>query len=638
MKAFHSSALRLSVGYIGLGLVALVLFAAPLWYAWRSTIDDSRAAFLQADAQRLAEVFRRQGPAALASLVTTRVGMQIANERLLLFADPHLKPLAGNIDAWPDQVPLMAGVYNLSLRLDGHAAVVVVLLHEQLPGGYHLLVGRDTSLYVPLERRFWYALLGAMVILSTFGALGGILIRRALMARIYLMRQTVSAIMLGDLTHRLPADSAGDELNTLSQTINGMLNQIEQLVHGVRNVSNAVAHDLRTPLAELRVRLEELSLMRPSAEYTFAEIEAAVSDVDRVISIFNALLRLAEIDSGMRRSGFVPVELGEVAASAVEFYQPAGEIKGVRLQVSRPDAAPVRGDPVLLAQAISNLIDNALKYTPAGGNILVSVVRRPDERIEVVVADSGPGIAKSDRGKVTQRFYRGDASRCTPGVGLGLSLVEAVARLHGSALELQDNYPGLRASMALVQDSRPIERPASAAPKHGSSSMNLSIYDVTVPPYVRALTALGAVLEKARLYAENEKIDPSVLLSMRLSPDMLPLSKQIQIASDNAKGAAARLAQVDAPKFEDNETTFAQFHERIEKTIAFLKGLQTKQFEGAAERPVTLKFPHRSLEFKSGLEYLTTFATPNVYFHCTTAYGLLRHAGVKIGKGDFLGS
>ena len=168
--------------------------------------------------------------------------------------------------------------------------------------------------------------------------------------------------------------------------------------------------------------------------------------------------------------------------------------------------------------------------------------------------------------------------------------------------------------------------------------MNLSIYDVTVPPYMRALSALGAVLEKARAHAEQDKIDPSVLLGMRLYPDMLPLSKQIQIATDNAKGAAARLAQVEAPKFEDNETSFAQFRERIEKTLGFLKSLSSQQFEGAAERAVTLKFPHRSFDFKSGLEYLTTFATPNVYFHCATAYDILRHAGVKIGKGDFLGN
>ncbi len=168
--------------------------------------------------------------------------------------------------------------------------------------------------------------------------------------------------------------------------------------------------------------------------------------------------------------------------------------------------------------------------------------------------------------------------------------------------------------------------------------MNLSIYDVSVPTFTRALTALGAVLDKGRSHAESEKIDPSVLLNMRLYPDMLPLSKQVQIATDNAKGGAARLAQIEPPKFEDNETTFPQLRERLDKTVAFLKGLQARQFDGAAERPVTLKFPQRTLEFKSGLEYLQTFAVPNVYFHCTTAYDILRHAGVKIGKVDFLGA
>ena len=204
-------------------------------------------------------------------------------------------------------------------------------VHVALPGSYHLLVGRDLARYRPLEQRFWYALAGAVGILSVFGTLGGFLIRRALLARIHGIRQTVSAIIQGDLSRRLDTNRSGDELNTLSQTINGMLEQIEQLIHGVRNVSNAIAHDLRTPLAELRARLEELSLTKPSADHTFAELEAAVADVDRVIRMFNALLRLAEIDSGTRRSGFVPFDLAEVAANAVEFYQPAAELKGCTL-------------------------------------------------------------------------------------------------------------------------------------------------------------------------------------------------------------------------------------------------------------------------------------------------------------------
>jgi signal transduction histidine kinase len=229
-----------------------------------------------------------------------------------------------------------------------------------------------------------------------------------------------------------------------------MLDQIEQLVHGVRHVSNAIAHDLRTPLAELRSRLEGLWLTQPSPRETFAEIDAAVGDVDRVIAIFNALLRLAEIDTGARRSGFVSVDVGKVAGDVAEFYQPVAELKGVSLSYESSDDLTLHGDPLLMAQAVSNLIDNALKYGQKDGRISVVARQRVDKAIEVAVADDGPGIGNDEKSKVTERFYRGDASRGTPGVGLGLSLVAAVAKLHGGALKLTDNHPGLRATLVLV--------------------------------------------------------------------------------------------------------------------------------------------------------------------------------------------
>jgi signal transduction histidine kinase len=239
------------------------------------------------------------------------------------------------------------------------------------------------------------------------------------------------------------------------------------LIHGIRNVSNSIAHDLRTPLAELRSRLEELALTKPPIEHTFAEIDAAVADVDQVIRIFNALLRLAEIDSGLRRSGFVPVDVAAVAAAAVEFYHPAAELKGTSLSLETSGLAPIRGDPVLLAQALGNLIDNALKYTPDYGTIAVAVQRGADGSVDIVVADSGPGISEAEKPKAVERFYRGDASRGTPGVGLGLSLVDAVARLHGSELKLEDNEPGLRARIVLTQDTLQITRAARATTEEG---------------------------------------------------------------------------------------------------------------------------------------------------------------------------
>ena len=229
-----------------------------------------------------------------------------------------------------------------------------------------------------------------------------------------------------------------------------MLDQIEHLVTGVQDVSNAIAHDLRTPLSELRARLEELSVGRPSDEETYAEIDAAINDVDRVMSIFNALLRLAEIDSGSRRGGFVDVDLARLGAEVAEFYLPVAELKDIALSFTPTGNLSTVGDPVLLAQALGNLVENALKYAPENGVIAITARRLADETLELVVADNGPGVAEDERPKVIERFYRGDASRGTPGVGLGLSVVSAVARLHGGRLALADNFPGLRATLQVA--------------------------------------------------------------------------------------------------------------------------------------------------------------------------------------------
>ncbi len=460
---FRSSAMSLAIGYIVLGFAALVLFAAPLWYAWEGTIREGREEVLQADAQRLTDVYRREGAEGLRSFIETRVRMRIAGDRILLLTDEKLRPLAGNLPAWPRLLPTASGDYHLPFDM-GERGIQMVIVHVVQLGQNNLLVGRDNKLFAPLEKRFWYGLMGAVAVVLIAGVLIGLITHLALMSRVHSIRQTVSAIIHGDLKHRLPTHLSNDELNTLSRTINGMLDQIELLVHGVRNVSNSIAHDLRTPLAELRSRLEALVLIRPSSDETFAEIDGAVSDVDRVIRIFDALLRLAEIDAGLRRSGFVAIDVADLAASAVEFYEPAAELKNITLTFHSEGPQPISGDPVLLAQALSNLIDNALKYAPDGGVIDVGVQRRGDGLVEIAVADNGPGISEAEKVKVVERFYRGDASRGTPGVGLGLSLVQAVAKLHGSALELSDRNPGLRVVLALPANPAPSSlRPHSIA-------------------------------------------------------------------------------------------------------------------------------------------------------------------------------
>src|SRR5277367_1338654 len=476
---FRSSALSLALSYVGLGLAALVLFAAPLWYAWQVTIQEGRSEILQADAQRLTEVYRRDGADGLKNFIDARVRMQIAGERILLLTDGSMHPLAGNLQAWPSSVPAVSGNYTIHVNMGTHGEQTA-LVHVALLGSNNLLVGRDNLLFKPLQTFFWYGLTAAVAVLCIAGLFVGLITRRALMSRIHSIRRTVSAIIHGDLKHRLPTHLNDDELNTLSRTINGMLDQIELLVHGVRNVSNSIAHDLRTPLAELRSRLEQLSLIRPSSEETYSEIDGAVSDVDRVIRIFDALLRLAEIDAGLRRSGFVSLDVSDLAANAVEFYEPAAELKNIDLKMRSNGPLPVLADPVLLAQALSNLIDNALKYAPQGGSIEVAVRRCDELRAEIAVSDNGPGIDDAEKTKVMQRFYRGDASRGTPGVGLGLSLVQAVAKLHGSALELFDNGPGLRVVMTVPID-------ASSASAREAQPQAAPVSDVVAPPTLASL-------------------------------------------------------------------------------------------------------------------------------------------------------
>ena len=447
----RSSALSLALSYVALGICALVLFAAPLWYEWQVTIREGRAEILQADAQRLTEIFNRDGTDALKNFIDARVRMQIVSDRILLLADHTGRVLAGNLQAWPITVPDLPGYYDVQIdaQKPGRQASIV---HVAMVGENKLLVGRDNRLFQPLQERFWYGLTAAIAVMSIAGLLIGLITRRALMSRVQTIGEIIAAIIHGDLKHRIPTGAKTDELNSLSEIINGMLDQIEVLVHGVRDVSNSIAHDLRTPLAELRSRLEELS-------QTYPEIEGAVTEVDGVIRIFDALLRLAEIDAGMRRSGFVTVDAADLAASAVEFYEPAAELRHIQLSLCTEGSSPVAGDPVLLAQALSNLIDNSLKYAPNGGFIEVSVRKTGAGHTEVAVADNGPGVSAAEKTKVVKRFYRGDASRGTPGVGLGLSLVEAVAKLHGSTLELKDGQPGLRVVMTLrSEEPSPVPR------------------------------------------------------------------------------------------------------------------------------------------------------------------------------------
>lgn len=449
IKFLRFSSATVALGYVAVSLIVLAAFATPLWYAWRETVEEERAHILVADTHRLEAIFLEHGVAALKSAIDVQVGTKAKGaEDLILFADGARRRIAGNLQQWPAAVENESGVRNFSIDVDGQGTRVA-MLHVALPGGYHLLVANNIEKYRQLENLFMFGLALSAGIVVLLGIVGGSLVRRTLLSKVKDINEAASAIMKGDFSHRLPHYSGENELNTLVATENRMLDQIEQLIGSVSNVSNSIAHDLRTPLAELRSRLEELLLTRPDPDHVLDEVEGAIADVDRVIAIFNALLRLADIDTGVRRAGFVEIDVAKVAEEVAEFYQPLAESQNRHLVFASSGPLAMQGDPLLLTQAIGNLVDNAIKFSPVNGTVSIAASRDASGAIRVAVADDGPGIPDGEKDKVLDRFYRGDTSRGTPGVGLGLSLVAAVAKLHRGSIGLTDNHPGVKVSLHL---------------------------------------------------------------------------------------------------------------------------------------------------------------------------------------------
>jgi signal transduction histidine kinase len=319
-----------------------------------------------------------------------------------------------------------------------------------LPDGSHFLYGYDLTDFFAGRKAFVIAFMGVSIPLLVTVLLLGFFIRRSLLGQIGAINDAARAIMRGNLKERVPERGDNTEIDLLSSTINRMLDHTEQLVGGITNVSNSIAHDLRTPLAEARTRFEALLAKWPSSDdKARAEVEAGMADIDKLIRTFNALMRLAQIETGARQSGFRQMDLPDVVAETVEFYQHAAEQKGLDLAADIPNHFAFNGDPSLIAQAVANLIDNAIKYTPSGGRVGVALHTDDGGAAAIVVDDNGPGIPDVEKPKVTARFYRGDRARSTAGSGLGLSLVAAIAALHGGSLMLSDNRPGLSARLTL---------------------------------------------------------------------------------------------------------------------------------------------------------------------------------------------
>jgi signal transduction histidine kinase len=315
-----------------------------------------------------------------------------------------------------------------------------------MPDAY-LFVGWSTHQLLEMEEMVVGTFAWGLAASIALALAGGLFAGRRLMGRIETVSNTSRSIIGEDLTQRLPVSRVGDELDHLATSINAMLDRIEGLMVNLRQVTSDIAHDLRTPLTRLRQRME--LAVRPDADPGLARatLENAVGEIDAILAIFGALLRIAQIESASATS-FKTLSLSELLGTIAELYLPMAEENGQALNQAIPANLTVNGDRELLMQLFANLIENALRHSPRGSSITLAAARIED-RVVVKVIDDGPGIPQSMHGKVLQRFFRLEASRTTPGNGLGLSLVDAIAKMHDAKLELSDAAPGLCVSVAL---------------------------------------------------------------------------------------------------------------------------------------------------------------------------------------------
>jgi signal transduction histidine kinase len=454
-KLFRTTVFRLSLLYVA--VFGLAVFVAAAYIYWQTQTSWTRQldATVVAELRGLAEQYRTGGAQRLIDTIAERSATP--GNDLYLVTDAAGHRLAGNLrvvtpELWNTVGPVIFTYRRPSAGgTENRLAFATVL---RLEGDFRLVVGRDIEDRQQLQGQLQSAILVAIAVLTLAGLGGGLLLGSRLLARVDAITEASKSIMAGDLSQRLPIKGGGDELDRLSAGLNGMFARIEQLMRGLREVSDNIAHDLKTPLTRLRNRAEAALRSREGEASYRDALKDTIEEADTLIRTFDALLNIARMEAGARGAGAKDFDVSEVALGAVELYEPLAEEKGLSIVVDAGADVVMRGERQLIAQAIANLLDNAIKYSAANsgpaGNVGLQV--RPNgTRIEIIVSDQGPGIASADRERALRRFVRLEASRTTPGSGLGLSLVAAVARLHGGNVRLEDNDPGLRAVMTLAR-------------------------------------------------------------------------------------------------------------------------------------------------------------------------------------------
>lgn len=448
----RTSAFRLIVLYTVVFALSASLLLAFIYWRTVGLIDRQARDTIEAEIRGLAEQYHQRGLLGLAEVIELRSKQRGNDDHVYLLTSPTRMPLAGNLESWPetldethDWVPLTVLKMDEGALLP-HANLARMLI---LPGGYHLLVGRDMHergkfRHIVLESLAWSST--AIILL---GLIGGIVLSRRMLGRVETIALTARRIMAGDLSQRVQGNSSGDEFDRLSDILNAMLDRTERLMAGMRLATDSLAHDLRRPLTRLRSRAELALLQPPSSHEDREALEDMLRQTDAALSTFDNLLKIAMAESGPAVSELRRLDLAALARDASDLYEPVAEEKGVAFDVEAPGPAMIMGQPELLAQSVANLLDNAVKYTPASGRISVTV-SASNTMVTLHVADTGPGVPEADRQRVLERFVRLDECRSTHGSGLGLALVAAVARLHDAELILDDNSPGLRVTLTFA--------------------------------------------------------------------------------------------------------------------------------------------------------------------------------------------
>jgi signal transduction histidine kinase len=445
-KTLRSSTLKLALIWIGIfGAVVLALFAYVYWSTASYVLGRADRAIAE-DQTILQKVYDSTARDGLIAAIKDRIADERFAAGIYLLADPSFAPVAGNLKVWPSTLEGSKGWGSFSARewkpgVADHR--VLRATFDTLPDGYHLLVGKEIDDLDEFVNKAKTGLLWGVFLIFVLAGLATASVTRRTVGRIEAINATSRVIMQSGLGKRIPLRGTWDEWDQLAENLNSMLDRIEALMAEVKQVSDNVAHDLRTPLTRMRGRLEKAYSRQYNSDYDQLLIGDIMADLDVVLRMFSSLTRISQIEAGDRTSAFRTVNLAEIASEVVELFDAAAEDKRVHLHTVVDRGVLAIGDRDLLFDAVANLVDNAIKHGHEAGRVIVEVSQNDGSAV-LSVADDGPGIPDNECQHVLRRFHRLERSRGTPGNGLGLSLVAAVARLHGARIEMMDNRPGLK--------------------------------------------------------------------------------------------------------------------------------------------------------------------------------------------------